>query len=166
MDLKITADYYNAAYHMLLSFSGNIEDAISFKFDTGAVDTAISFEALLAGKRHQADKEIFIQKLRSDIPTKKFISASGDSMEGYLCEASDIFISGSMLPKFYYYLVLDVKKEVALLGDDFISCCGFRHNVKDSIIIESFDSSEYMKNHKPKALSSEELMLALIESSK
>lgn len=51
----------------------------------------------------------------------------------------DIRLSDVCIKEFYFYLALDVNRPVSLLGDDFISCCKFEHEIGSDIIIHRYD---------------------------
>lgn len=160
----IKIHYGNSAYHIkLLNLINN--KVTVFKFDTGAINTIISFEALVDGKMlKQIDKQNFMNSLRKNIPTKDFRSASGNYMKGFLCKATDVKIGDAILSKFYYYLVFNINHKIALLGDDFISCCNFIHESNSDIIINDFDDDNYTINQNTYALSEDEITLALLEA--
>lgn len=62
---------------------------------------------------------------------------------------------------FYYYLIVDELCKSALIGDDFISCCRFRHSVNSDIEISDFDEKEYINKHEKYALTGKEILAAL-----
>lgn len=57
---------------------------------------------------------------------------------------------GTMLKRFYYYLILENSLDKALLGDDFISCCTFNHKTKRDIIITAIDMDLYSLSYSGK----------------
>lgn len=57
-------------------------------------------------------------------------------------------ISAGMLDDFYFYLVIENKRDIASLGFDFIDHCGGSINIHDSIIINEFDDSSYAIGNK------------------
>lgn len=115
-------------------------DILDIKFDTGAVNTIVSLEAITD---RDIDKKRLITQLEGKTENKVFRSASGNDMTGYLVCAESIKISAFVLQKFFYYLVTNVNVNVALLGDDFISHCTFWHDNQADIIVKSFDSMGY-----------------------
>lgn len=156
----IKVQHLNSSYKLQIS---NLidKDNIWFKFDTGAINTVISLKALISTKKIQyVDKNSLKERLRVGIPTKPFKSASGDDMIGYLCKATNVEIDNVVLNQFYYYLTLNTEYPIALLGDDFISCCNFTHSTHSDIIIKSFDSANYKIKHSTDALSENEISLA------
>lgn len=73
-----------------------------------------------------------------------FESASGHVMKGYWIKATDVVVDSTYIKEFYYVLLIDVEKRVALLGDDFIAGCSFTHSAGNDILITAFDA-EYQK---------------------
>ena len=116
-------------------------------FDTGAVSTIISVESL-AGE--DIDKEKLASELRKTGKEQVFYSASGNEMHGYLVCAPDVSISGMKIKQFYYYLIVDVDDNLALLGNDFISYCNFTHKQEDDIMVSSFDYEKYCLHYEAK----------------
>ena len=82
-------------------------------------------------------------------------------MIGYLCNATDVKVNSTILKQFYYYLIFNVEHKIALLGDDFISCCTFVHSANSDIIIQAFDSDNYTMKQNTYALSEDEISSAL-----
>ena len=119
------------------------ENVFSMKFDTGAASTVISSEIFT--DEMTIEKKTFIEKFfeEHNVITAEFTSASGDCFVGYLVHANDVIVDEMMFVDFYYYLVLDNKRVIALLGDDFIDHCEFHHNAHGDIIITGFGFAEY-----------------------
>lgn len=76
----------------------------------------------------------------------EFTSASGHKMYGIRSIFHDVRISGVKLEKFYFYLLLGSNRPIALIGDDFISCCSFTHEPKQDILA-NIDLSYYCEEH-------------------
>lgn len=116
------------------------------KFDTGAIDSVVSIETITGAlsdvqrnsiKQFISDKKVF---------PKEFKSASGHSFFAYPSYLENIVIGECTFDRFFYYLVVDrlrKKRKIALLGDDFIDCCGFSKKPHGDIIISEFDFSSY-----------------------
>lgn len=135
----IKVHYGRSTYYTKLR---NLTDnVIIIKFDTGAVNTVISLEALTNNKN--IDKNKLIKQLENSKKSHIFKSASGNDMIGYLCNASNVKISGVNIKDFYYYLIVNTEQSLALLGDDFISCCSFNHSINSDIIINAFNDKLY-----------------------
>lgn len=81
-----------------------------------------------------------------NVVRKTFFSASGHELTGYLCKASNIEISGSVVKDFYYYLIFDGERDISLLGNDFISACYLNHQKFQSIKIDHLDEQAYVRN--------------------
>ena len=76
-----------------------------------------------------------------------FLSASGTEMHGYLVYAEKICLSDYPIDKFYYYLIVDVNNDVALLGNDFLSYCEFKHEEKGDILITGVNLAFFFFGH-------------------
>ena len=117
----------------------------TIKFDTGANKTAISAEIIfgtLTDQKLEAIKKLFEGKVQPEI----CYSASGHEIMVYPVVSNNVIIGGCEFPYFYYYLVLDRLKEnrkIALLGDNFIDCCGLTKKPHEDIIINEFDVENY-----------------------
>ena len=114
--------------------------ALMMKFDTGAVNTVISVEALT---KRKIDKAWIVQSIQDKTPCRKFKSASGNEMTGYLVHVDNADIAGSRIERFYYYMIMNVDNAVSLIGDDFISKCTFLHSKDGDIEVTAFDSIGY-----------------------
>lgn len=71
------------------------------------------------------------------------MSASGDAFRGYLTLAHDVVVDTFVFSDFYYYLVVENKRDIALLGYDFIDKCGYSHLPEEDIVITAFDDAAY-----------------------
>ena len=116
------------------------ETKATLAFDTGAVCTVLSLEALTTDI---VNKEELCRKLDKHVKRRRFLSASGTEMHGYLVCADNVSLSGYSISKFYYYLIVDVDDKVALLGNDLLSCCVFTHQKKSDIEVQDFDEQLY-----------------------
>ena len=116
---------------------------LSLKLDTGAKYTVIS-----AGMLDDTLTEDKLEKIKSfceknSIRKEQFISAGGGTFFGYLVNAHNAKMDSVILNDFYFYLVIENKRDIALLGFDFIEHCGGTINIHDNIIINEFDDSSY-----------------------
>lgn len=128
---------------------GNIS-SFAIKFDTGAANTVVSIEKITGNlsDRQLSDVRRFIEGKR--ISPKEFRSASGHSFSAYPAYLSDVIIGNCQFDRFYYYLVAEPlydNRKIALLGDDFIDCCGFSREPHGDILIKEFDFSRYVVRH-------------------
>lgn len=115
----------------------------TLKFDTGAEYTVISAR-MLDGSLTEEQLNDFEDYCEKHSRHKgHLISASGDPITGYPVTAHDVVIDDSVLPVFHYYLVLENKREIALLGFDFIDRCECRHRPRSHFVISAFDDAEY-----------------------
>lgn len=116
---------------------------IPMKFDTGAINTVISLKRLICGRAYNLSRINEYVASKENIIKKKFFSASGHQLTGYLSRASNVEISGTMLKNFYYYIVIDGDREISLLGNDFIAACDFGHLKFENVKISCFDELSY-----------------------
>lgn len=139
--MEFKARYTENAHHIRTQNLRPDGSALYMKFDTGAMNTVISIWALtsdvgLAGS--------VIERLRQrDFKSRVFQSASGNAMTGYRTRAENVCLSGFFVPVFYYYLLIDVKTNAALLGDDFLSCCDYHHTAKGDIEVIAWHEELY-----------------------
>lgn len=157
----MVAKYTGKAYILSVSNISNNKDNIIMLFDTGAMKTVIPLGLLTDKSLNKNDRNNFKSKIRNDIPKETFRSVSGYAIEGYLCKAENVIISGRLFKEFYYYLIVDELCKSALIGDDFISCCCFGHLVNGDMEISNFDEKEYARKHENYALTSKEILAAL-----
>lgn len=156
---NIIAEHNGAAYNLTLdNITVESDTAIYIKFDTGANATVISIETLL--KATTLTKEELIEKLMCRKRTiNTFKSASGHDINTILCCAKNVFLSGVELDRLYFWLAIDMGIPKALLGDDFISCCSFSHNVGGDIFINRLDRNLYnQKFFRKNAISIDEIL--------
>ena len=115
------------------------------EFDTGAGTTIISldvFTGKIADEKREKIKDFFSQK---SVLAEEFRSASGDSIYGYPVYADGAVIGGVSFPSFTYYLIVENKRSLALIGHDFIDHCQFSHKFGDDIIIDDFDFNTFCR---------------------
>ena len=74
---------------------------------------------------------------------KVFKSASGDEMIGYMVDAKNTTIGDTTLDHFYYYLIPQNKRQVALVGNDFLDFCSYSHDICGNIKINTIDMEKY-----------------------
>lgn len=121
------------------NFSLGDTDTVFLKFDTGAVNTVIGVRVLFE-YLSKNDLSTLIKSFEaSSIEKQCFKSASGNDLSGYPCVVHNIEISGEHFDNFCFYLIVNSTRRIALLGDDFISHCDFKHNKQQDIIISDFD---------------------------
>lgn len=137
------AEHIRGAYVFMVSGIRPDDDIVYVKFDTGAMNTVISINAIAGDKDAQDQVREYIEK--TGIPKEVFRSASGHEMTGVRVNAENVRFGNFLVPSFNYYLVLDVDTNVALLGDDFIRYCKFSHMVEGAVIVDKVDFSMYQK---------------------
>lgn len=120
---------------------------LEIKFDTGAVSTVISANKIFGRDLSDSDLED-IKKQINEKTIKKhaFKSASGHIMSAYPCCYKDVVLAGCKFEYFKFYVVLENTANIAVVGDDFISCCSFVHTLKSDIVINGFDNELYKKH--------------------
>lgn len=149
--------YRGNAHFVSLSDISVANTTVFLHFDTGAVATVISIEAL---SNEPIDKEWFSKQLNGRATQRTFRSATGNVMSGYLVCAKNVTISNASISQFYYYLIVDVNYRVGLLGDDFISKCEFSHRVDGEMDVTFFDDAKYVSQFENAA--SEEEVYSLL----
>lgn len=114
------------------------------KLDTGAVDTVVSLGAI-DDDISSADFATFKDYCEEHYGNvrKQFVSASGGSFYGYPISVSGAKIGGVELPTFVFYLVLENKRDIALLGFDFIDRCTFSHKAAGDMVLTEFNDDNY-----------------------
>ena len=158
IDVKISARRVGAVYEVVANLG---KFTPSLKWDTGAKYTVISARTL---EKTISDSAIELIKTHCEKKHKRkerFVSASGDPFYGYLSHSEKAVIDETELQDFYYYLVLENKRDVALLGDDFIGNCKGSFEPHGDIIVTGFDEKGYV--NQDRALESDEL-ISLIDS--
>lgn len=141
---KHVYNYYIAPLKGLTSIETE-ESSVLLKFDTGAAKTVISIGKLageIIPEEKLSNKLKTLLSKRPSITQVTFESASGNTITGIKACAKSVKLDGVLIPTFCYYLVFDVGKK-ALLGDDFISKCDFKHSKDGDICITSFDRDAY-----------------------
>ena len=129
-EVSIIASKSRATFNVPFQIGENV---FSMKFDTGAASTVISSEIFIDEMTEEKKSTIknFLQE--RNVIGIEFTSASGDCFVGYLIHANGVVVDEAVFADFYYYLVLDNKRVIALLGDDFIDHCECQHPCKYSL---------------------------------
>lgn len=126
------------------NFSLGDTDTIFLKFDTGAINTVIGIRVLFEYLSKNDFNKLLEALKESGIEAESFKSASGNELLGYPCVVHNVEISGEHFENFCFYLIINSDRNIALLGDDFISHCDFKHKKQGDIIISDFeDASMY-----------------------
>lgn len=147
---------------------------IPIKFDNGAAYTVIT-ASMLSSRLAGCDTEPLNERLSKwDIPgakqhpagtapfQKTFHSATGHEMVGYLVDAGSIELGDARLDHFFYYFVPQNDRSVALLGNDFLRYCEYKHTIEGSIIITKIDEDAYARYYS-NAVSIDELTAVIDE---
>ena len=136
--------------------------ALLLKYDTGAKNTVISIDTLFGKIPFVVRERIREAFSKRNLIPREFISATGDTFLGYLVCASNVKIDKEVFPKFYYYVVIENKRTLALLGEDFIDNADYTHLRHDDIKITGFDFDFYEASFTDAI--SEEDMVGIIEN--
>ena len=158
IDVDIVAERVNSVYRLPLNLG---KFAPSLKWDTGAKYTVISARALDKELSDDALKQMMVYCEKNHKRKEEFVSASGDPFYGYLTHAENVVIGNTVLRDFYYYLVFENKRDIALLGFDFIEGCQGTFDAHSDIVVSGFDEGGYHISYE--ALESDELV-SLIDS--
>lgn len=148
-------------YTIPIDLNGKI---FSIKFDPGANQSIISVD-FLTDDLSDDQKKRFIELIKARYtPKGEFISASGSPFQGYLVHAKNVLVGGELFADFYYYLILENDRILALLGEDFLDNCGYRHVPHGDIEIISFDFDAYGKDRED-SISNEDFLACIDEIS-
>lgn len=142
--VNITAHRIDSLYELNAVITGK---AVTLKYDTGAKYTVISV-GMLDDSVTEKGLEAFKAYCEKHCPEKykgDFISATGDPFKGYLVSAHDVRIGNEVIRDFRYYLVVENKRDIALLGFDFIDRCKRSADAYGDILITEFDEVGYGK---------------------
>ncbi len=153
IETNIIAEKQGASYSVPFEID---EKLFSMKLDTGAASTVISVDLFADNLTEERKKDITEYLDDRNVSHLDFTSASGDCFRGYLVHAKDVVIDDEVFGDFYYYLVIDNKRLIALIGNDFIDNCEFDHPIHSDIHISSFDMEAYGKTKTQ--IESDELM--------
>ena len=141
-------------YTLPIDINGKI---FSIKFDPGANQSVISVD-FLTDDLSEEQRKRFIELVKSKhTPRGDFVSASGRSFQGYLVHAKNVLVGGELFADFYYYLILENDRILALLGEDFLENCGYSHEPHGDIKITTFDFESYGK-HREDSISNEDFI--------
>ena len=140
IDVDITANNVASSYRVPLILG---ESILGLKWDSGAKYTVISVKVLNSDL--SSIDMVHIKQYCEEHGNHKeqFVSASGHTFDGYLVMAHDVTIGYTVFSEFYYYLVVENQRDVALLGYDFTDCCRSSHNPHDDIVVTEFDNEGY-----------------------
>ena len=105
---KRTNTCYDVDFRLEKSF-------LSLKYDTGAVSTVISARLLRRSLTPENLGRIKDFCEAQECDKAKLFSASGHSFWGYLVRADSVRIGSSKFYNFYFYLVVENERDIALL---------------------------------------------------
>ncbi|MBR5377065.1 MAG: hypothetical protein IK139_07260 [Lachnospiraceae bacterium] len=122
----------------------SLSDEIIFSFDTGSPYTVLSINSLY-NRPHENKDRIFDALKGGSISSIQPSTAAGQILEGYACVVKNVTISGRSFKKLYFYIVTNIDKPLALIGDDIVSFCSFHHQRKSDICNIGFDEEGYVE---------------------
>ena len=157
-EVNFTAERVSSVYEVLVNLGRYTP---SLKWDTGAKYTVISARALDKNLSDAALERMKSYCEENQKHKERFISASGDPIYGYLSHVKNVVMDETVLSDFHYPLVLENKRDIALLGFDFIDKCKREADAYGDIIITEFDDEGY--SSADSALENDEL-ISLIDS--
>ena len=120
------------------------------KYDTGSVVTVISAGSFIDKPTPEQKKRIkdFCENKSCDKALLK--GASGHPFWGYLVKADTVRIGNSKFNDFYFYLVVENERDIALLGYDFIDKTKRVVEPCGNCMMSQFDEAAYSKVHQRK----------------
>ena len=136
----IVAEMVGSEYRIPVDMGGV---AFSIKFDNGAGSTVVSIDAYAQDLSNDEKKRIRDYCEAHSNGKSRFRSASGDFFFGYPVVANNVFLGNTCFREFYYYIVIDNKRNISLLGVDFLDNCEYNHSPHGNIIIGTFDEKSY-----------------------
>ena len=153
-EISVIAERVGTVHNVPIQLGMDYFDA---KFDTGSSATVIAASVFFEGWSEKAINMLETLCSQKGCKLKEFKSASGHRIKGYPVIARDVSIGEIVFPIFRYYLIIDGRHEMSLLGDDFIDNCRYSHEPHGDIKITAFDFDNYGWNREG-ALDSDELM--------
>ncbi len=143
-DINVVAKREKSSYRVSVDLDNRV---FTIKFDPGATDTVISARVFSNSLTDQDLESLTKYCEEHSNHNKEFISATGDSFKGYLVTAHNVILGKSVMPDFRYYLIIKSKRDVALLGYDFIDNCRCSHDPGKNFYLTGFDVDSYGKNN-------------------
>ncbi|MCR5053774.1 MAG: retropepsin-like domain-containing protein [Lachnospiraceae bacterium] len=144
--------------YWIVAKSGSL--GVQLKFDTGAINTVISSEVYYGSISDDVQKKIVSSLDLRKVKKKEFTSASGGTFVGYLVSANNFRMGDVIIPAFRYYMIIENKRTVALLGEDFIDACRYEHDSYGDVVIHEIDEKYFEDSE---GTISEEDMISVID---
>ena len=135
-DISVRAEKNGTVYNVPIRIGMDFFDA---KFDTGSSTTVIAASVFYDGWSDAELKNLEDFCESKGCTKREFTSASGHKLAGYPVVATDILIGDTEFKEFHYYLITNGRKEMSLLGDDFIENCRYTHEPHEDVEITKFD---------------------------
>lgn len=136
-------DRYNAYVAYTSSFT-DIE-VKPMKIDMGASSTVLSIATALGRPVSKSEYPKFRKTLEKvSLAKKSFKTATDNNVIGYLTLRKNVIFPGLVIPKFFYYIILNPEDKF-LVGLDILERCDFHHNMYGDFVITDFDYASYEK---------------------
>lgn len=139
-DISVTAEKNGTVYNVPIRIGMDYFDA---KFDTGSSTTVIAASVFYDGWSDEETKKLEKFCESKGCSRREFTSASGHPLVGYPVVAKDILVGNANFQEFHYYLITNGRREMSLIGDDFIENCKYTHEPHGDIEIAKFDFDNY-----------------------
>ena len=141
IEMNVPVERDSSAYRVSFDMGNHVP---VLKFDTGARYTVISARILYRDISDERLRHIaeYCEKNYA-MGKEQFLSASGDTICGFPATFHNVRIGDTVLPKFNFYLILENKRDIALLGYDFIEHCNGSLNMEKNIILTEFNDEAY-----------------------
>ena len=153
-DITVIAERAGTVHNIPIQIGMYYFDA---KFDTGSSVTVVSASVFYNGWNDRELKALKALCIQKGCALREFKSASGHKINGYPVYAKDVSIGETKFQLFKYYLIIDGRREMSLIGDDFIDNCRYSHEPHGDVHITAFDFDEYEAEHEA-SLDNEELL--------
>ena len=157
-EVSVIAERTGTVNNIPIQLGMNYFDA---KFDTGSSVTVVSASVFYDGWKDEEIARLKEYCTNKGCQQREFKSASGHKISGYPVTVKDVCIGETIFPIFRYYLIIDGRREMSLIGDDFIDNCRYSHEPHGNINITAFDFDSYASDQ-INSLDSDDL-LALID---
>ncbi len=150
------------SYGKATYYAGAINNSLGLrtlaKFDSGASVSIIGlarFDKRINNIRFMEEFVKYAQKHK--VVKEEYTVANGQTIATYPCIMNSISVDGTIINNFMFRIILDGKVNKFLIGDDFISCCKFDHEIGGAIEISEFSQSRYDIKHNKEMINLKEV---------
>ena len=158
-EVSVIAERSGTVNNIPIQLGMNYFDA---KFDTGSSVTVVSASVFYDGWSDEDIARLREYCTKKGCQQREFKSASGHKISGYPVTVKDVCVGETVFSIFRYYLIIDGRREMSLIGDDFIDNCRYSHEPHGNINITAFDFDSYAADQID-SLDSDELLGLLDE---